>query len=55
MDAPRWHVLTYYGWKGNINRLKALMTNYHISVINNLRSFMRLTREEVEMYFGDLD
>ena len=54
-DAPRWHVLTYTGWKGNINRLKTLMTNYHSSVINNLRAFMNLTNEEIETYFGDLD
>ena len=54
-DAPRWGVLTYTGWKGNINRLKTLMSDYHYYVVNNLRVFMRLTDEEVEMYFGDLD
>ena len=54
-DAPRWGVLSYSGWKGNINRLKTMMSDYHMYVVNNLRSFMRLTNEEVELYFGDLD
>ncbi len=53
-DAPRWGVLSYTGWKGNINRLKTLMADYHYYVVNNLRVFMRLTDEEIRTYFGDL-
>ena len=54
LDAPRWRILSYAGWKGNINRLKLLMSDYHSYVVNNLRVFMRLTDEEIRTYFGDL-
>ena len=56
-DAARWPGMgiSYSGWQGNVDRLRKLMSGYHVNVINNLKHFMRLTDEEVILYFGDLN
>lgn len=56
-DTVRWRVggVNYKLWQRKVTELRSFVDGYHTTVINSLKALLKLTDEEVEMYFGDLD
>ena len=56
-DAARWRTagINYNLWLSKVELLKTYVDGYHTTVIQSLTSVLKLSDEEMETYFGDLD